>query len=71
MKIQRSTSLAGWTAVLQSNATYECMPGMFYSAVGVALLFYRPERRLSVSIWGWRRSTNIRLFGPTKLSFQK
>lgn len=38
---------------------------------GVAVLFYRPERRLSVSIWARRWSKNIRVLGPAKLSWER
>jgi hypothetical protein len=38
---------------------------------GVALLFYKPERRLSISIWTRRWSRNIRLCGPRKLSWER
>ena len=37
---------------------------------GVALLWYKPERRLSVSLWSRTMSRNVRLFGPRKLSFE-
>ena len=37
---------------------------------GIALLFYKPECRLSVSVWGKRWSRNIRLYGPKRLSFE-
>ena len=37
---------------------------------GIALLWYQPERRLSISIWTGTWSRNIRLFGPKKLSFE-
>lgn len=38
---------------------------------GVALLFYKPERRLSISIWTRAWSRNIRLWGPLKLSWER
>jgi hypothetical protein len=38
---------------------------------GVALLFYRPERRLSISVWTRTWSRNIRLWGPLKLSWER
>lgn len=72
-EITRSDMQPGsWTAAWQSKRFYEFVPGTPYPAFGVALLFYKPERRLSVSIWSRRLgSHNIRLWGPRKLSFQR
>lgn len=60
-----------WTAALQSRAFHEFVPGTPYPAVGAALLFYKPEHRLSISVWTRRWSRNIRLWGPRKLSWQR
>lgn len=60
-----------WTVAWQSTAFHEFMPGTPYPAFGAALLFYKPERRLSLSIWTRRGSKNLRLWGPRKLSWQK
>lgn len=38
---------------------------------GVALLWYKPERRLSTSIWCPWNSKNIRLWGPKKLRWER
>lgn len=38
---------------------------------GVALLFYKPEKRLSISIWSKRWSKNFKIYGPQKLSWEK
>lgn len=64
----------GWSLAFQSSRFHEFMPGTPYPSFGIALLFYRPERRLSVSLWahkpgvGWSR--NVRLWGPRKLSWE-
>lgn len=71
MSAQFIQGLTGWTAAWQSKSLHEFVPGTFHPAFGVALLFYAPERRLSVSIWTRRRSRNIRLCGPCKLSWEK
>jgi hypothetical protein len=60
-----------WTVALQSSNFHEFVPGTPYPAFGIALLFYKPERRLSVSIWTRSRSENLRLWGPRKLSWEK
>lgn len=52
--------LGSWTAAWQP-----------VPALGIALLFYKPERRLSVSVWGRSWSRNIRLWGPRKLSWER
>jgi hypothetical protein len=60
-----------WTYLLQSSAFHEFIPGTPYPAFGIALLWYKPERRLSVSVWSRARSYNVRLWGPRKLSFER
>lgn len=76
MKFLKNTGRDGWTVGLESRYFHEFVPGTPYSSFGIVLLFYRPERRLSVSVWlpsltpigGW--SGNLRLWGPRKLAFQ-
>lgn len=76
MKLTKNIGRDGWTVAIESRRSHEFMPGTPISAVGIALLFYRPERRLSVSVWlpslrgigGW--SSNVRLYGPRKLSWE-
>ena len=51
----------GWTKGLQSKSLL----------FGVALLWYKPERRLSVSFSVLGYWHNIRLWGPRKLSFER
>lgn len=36
-----------------------------------AVLWYRPERRLSVSVWFANWSRNFRIWGARKLSFER
>lgn len=75
MHIYRTTGRDGWSCVIESSRRIALTPPIGkpieYPAYGVALLFYRPEKRLSVSLWGFGRSTNIRLWGPKKLSFEQ
>ncbi len=72
MKIQKSIGLDGWTVALQSKAFREFVPGTLYPAFGVALLWYRPERRLSVSVWSkFFYARNYRLWGPRRLSWER
>ncbi len=65
----------GWTIGIMSHRTvrHETRGYSFdYSAYGIALLWYRPKRRLSVSFWGPRvPARNVRLWGPRKLTFEK
>ncbi len=76
MKVLKTTERDGWSIGLESRRNHEFIPGTLYSAFGAALLFYRPERRLSISVWlpslhgigGW--SGNLRLWGPRKLSWE-
>lgn len=76
MKIMNVKCQGGFTVGVESSKNQEFVPGTLYSCWGVALLFYRPERRLSLSVWlssfrgigGW--SKNIRLYGPRKLSWE-
>ena len=56
----------GWSLSLTSKHFAWSLP-----SYGIALLFYRPERRLSVSIWTRTWSRNIRLCGPVKLSWER
>lgn len=70
-------SKEGWSVGFGSSRYHEFVPGTPYEAWGIALLWYRPERRLSLSLWfasligigGW--STNIRLWEPRKLSWER
>lgn len=50
----------GWTITTRAMRSY-----------GIALLFYRPERRLSISVWLPHWSQNYRLWGPRLLSWQR
>ncbi len=59
-----------WTVSFQSTKFHEFVPGTLHSAFGIALLFYKPEKRLSVSIWSKAGAKNIRLHGPKKLSWE-
>ena len=67
----------GWTFGVASSRYHEFVPGTPYERWGIALLFYRPQRRLSLSVWagswrgigGWSR--NFRLYGPVKLSWER
>lgn len=77
MKFTKRSDVQGWSFSLESGRWHEFVPGTPYSAWGTAILFYRPERRLSLSLWlpslkgigGW--STNLRLWGPRKLSWER
>lgn len=77
MKLTKNIGMDGWTIAFESRRFHEFMPGTPLAAFGVALLFYRPEYRLSVSVWipslqgigGY--SVNIRLCGPRKLSWER
>lgn len=64
--------VAGYIAGLAERAFSKGSDGSWtLSAKAIALLWYKPEGRLSVSVWtpfGWR---NIRLRGPRKLSFER
>jgi len=60
-----------WTRAIQTTLQHETIPGTLYPVSGIALLFYKPERRLSVSLWTRTWSKNIRLWGPKKLSWEK
>lgn len=63
--------LDGWTRAITATRNIEYVPGTPYPAWGVALLWYRWERRLSVSIWTPRWSRNFRVWGPKLLSWQR
>ena len=73
MKIEKlGSDLNGsWTVAFQSSRFAEFVPGTLYPAFGIALLWYKPERRLSVSVWCHAGSWNVRLYGPRKLSWQR
>lgn len=60
-----------WTVAWQSSRFREFVPGTLHPAFGIALLWYKPERRLSVSLWSARGARNMRLWGPRKLSFER
>lgn len=60
-----------FSVAFQSTKFHEFIPGTLYSAFGIALLWYKPERRLSISIWSQKWSNNIRIFGPRKLSWER
>lgn len=60
-----------WSRGLESSRYTEFVPGTPYAAFGVALLWYKPERRLSISIWSRSGSWNFRLWGPRLLSWQR
>jgi len=66
-----------WTFGIASSRYHEFVPGTPYERWGFALLFYRSERRLSLSIWAasWRgiggMSHSFRIFGPRKLSWER
>lgn len=60
-----------WTISWQSLAFHEFIPGTPYAAFGIALLWYKPERRLSVSVWSRFGSKNVRLWGPRLLSWER
>lgn len=59
-----------WTRGIASKRYAEFVPGTLYEAFGVALCFYRPDKRLSVSIWWPTRSYNFRVWGPQKFSWE-
>lgn len=79
MNATRNAGATGATFALQSSRYVKLdARGMVrpfevsYPHWGAALLWYRPERRLSVSFWVfpvW--SVNWRLWGPRKLSFER
>lgn len=71
LKLLKRDFTGSWTAYLQSTTFHEFVPGTPYPAFGIALLFYKPEKRLSVSVWNTKRSANLRLWGPKKLSFER
>ena len=71
MHFKKTTGVDGWTYSWESKKIVGAVLGYAYSAFGIALLFYRPEKRLSVSIWCPIKSVNIRLWGPRKLSWQR
>lgn len=64
-----------WSRGLASRRMrrYEAAGGIEFEVNnwGLAFMWYRPERRFSVTIWvpGWSR--NVRLWGPKKLSWEK
>lgn len=60
-----------FTVGVESSRQRDVGHGFTYSTFGVAVLFYKPERRLSVSLWSIRWSKNICFFGPKKLSWEK
>jgi hypothetical protein len=57
----------GWTIGIESSRPKSLMLNRW----GIALLWYRPNKRLSVSIWSPKSSRNIRLYGPKLLPWQK
>lgn len=67
----------GWSAALNSSKPHYFENEHAHIRYGVprfgaALLWYRPERRLSLSIWLMPYgSRNVRLWGPRKLSFER
>lgn len=61
----------GFTVGVESSRLVDRGYGYSSSAFGIAVLFYRPKKRLSVSIWYPGFSTNIRLYGPKKLSWER
>ena len=71
MKLEKLVCGDGWTRGIVSSQEHALFPTFPYPIFGVALLYYRPERRLSVSIWTRRWSRNVRLFGPRKLSWER
>jgi hypothetical protein len=71
MQVKYLKSISGWSAICESKKFVEHIPGTPYSAFGIALLFYVPERRLSISIWSSKFSKNIRLWGPHKLRWEE
>jgi hypothetical protein len=60
-----------WTRSIESRRETEYAPGALHSSFGIALLWYKPERRLSVSLWVPIRSWNVLLWGPRTLSWQR
>jgi hypothetical protein len=63
----------GWSRAIQSDRLVACFDNGYrydYPRFGVALLWFAPERRLSLTLWGFNRSTNIRLYGSRKLSWE-
>ena len=56
----------GWSLALTTKRFSWSLPSH-----GIALLLYRPERRLSISIWTPAWSRNFRLWGPVKLSWEQ
>lgn len=71
MQYKTTVGFDGWTRSFESKKFHEHIPGTPYPAFGAALLFYKHERRLSVSIWGRNFSRNFRIWGPRLLSWQK
>lgn len=71
MRIVNIKAVTSHTWAIQSDRWHEFIPGTDYPAYGIALLWFAPERRLSLSLWNTKRSTNIRLYGPRKLSWER
>lgn len=70
MKFERRISQFGWTLIFESEKLWQDEWGFSHSSYGVALLFYKAQRRLSVSIWSQTFSKNVQIFGPDKLWFE-
>lgn len=62
MRYQVISGNGSWTRSLHSSTTFDAEDGKV-TVFGVALLWYKPKRRLSVSLWTRSWSTNIRLTG--------
>lgn len=63
MKFHRYTDHRGsHTAVLESSKLGEIYDDLI-SRWGLAVLYYKPLNRLSVSWWGFGRAHNVKLFG--------
>lgn len=60
-----------FTVGIESSRQVHMEYGYSCSAFGIAVLFYKPQTRLSISFWGPGWSKNIRLYGPKKLSWEK
>lgn len=65
------TALTGTTIALESKRQREYVPGWPSPEYSLALLYYKPEKRLSISVGLPNWSRNFRLYGPKKLSFEK
>lgn len=64
MRFVRNIGYNGWTVSLESNqdrVTHSKWHGA--SAWGIALLWYGPTERLSISLWMPTWSRNVKLWG--------